>query len=86
MGVYLCHRGGKSSCPYQDSNPGPLADRASTLTTGGGQWLQMTGALQRAEVMHQSFATTAPTPTGMWVGDSGANVWGSDLLSSQNLK
>ena len=36
--------------------------------------------------MHQSFVTTAPLPTTHlwgWAGDSGANVWGSDLLSSQ---
>ena len=31
--------------------------------------------------MHQSFVTTAPPPMGMG-RDSGANVWGSDLLSS----
>ena len=30
--------------------------------------------------MHQSFVTTAPHLWG-WVGDSGANVWGSDLMS-----
>ena len=28
-----CHRGGKSTWPDRDSNPGPLAYRASTLTT-----------------------------------------------------
>ena len=28
-----CHRGGKSTWPDQASNPGPLADCASTLTT-----------------------------------------------------
>ena len=31
-------------------------------------------------MMHQSFVTTAPLPIGM--GDSGANVRGSNLLSS----
>ena len=29
----ICHRGGKSTWPDRDSNPGPLADRASTLIT-----------------------------------------------------
>ena len=29
----LCHKGGKSTWPDWDSNPGPLAYRASTLTT-----------------------------------------------------
>ena len=29
----LCHKGGKSTWPDRDSNPRPLADRASTLTT-----------------------------------------------------
>ena len=33
--------------------------------------------------MQQSFVTTAPSPDNLrgWAGDSGANVWGSDLLS-----
>ena len=35
--------------------------------------------------MHQLFVAIAPTPPTHllgWVGDSGTNVWGSDLLSS----
>ena len=29
----MCHRGGKSTWPDRDSNPGPRADRSSTLST-----------------------------------------------------
>ena len=32
--------------------------------------------------MHQSFVTTGPHHLRGWAGDSGANVRGSDLLSS----
>ena len=31
--LLLLYRGGKSTLPDRDSNPGPLADCASTLTT-----------------------------------------------------
>ena len=31
--VTKCHRGGKTTWPDRDSNPGPLENRASTLTT-----------------------------------------------------
>ena len=40
-------------------------------------------------VMHQSFVTLLPPPTHTylwgWVGDSRANVWGSELLSSHTV-
>ena len=50
---------------------------------GGGSGEGKTNGL-----MHQSFVTTAPPPPPHlrgWAGDSGANVWGSDLLSSPTV-
>ena len=35
--------------------------------------------------MHQSFVATASPHVWGWAGDSGANMWGSDLLSSPTV-
>ena len=39
------------------------------------------GNAETVDFMHQSFVTTAPSHLQGWAGDSGANVWGTDLLS-----